>query len=78
MRSDVCDSIHSNIIQGLKYLETKRLLEIMFVNGNTQYYHDIPHDIWDEFKDSDSHGKYFYNTIRNQFDFSLESPDFEY
>jgi hypothetical protein len=78
MRLDVCFALNSNIIQRLKYVRAKNLLEIMFKNGNTHYYHNVPDVIWDEFKDSNSHGKYFYNTIRNKYDFSLELSDFEH
>jgi hypothetical protein len=52
-------------------------LEILFKSGNIQYYHDVPCDIWNEFKESDYPGKYFYNHFRNKFDFSLEAGEAE-
>ncbi|MDR0620858.1 MAG: KTSC domain-containing protein [Deltaproteobacteria bacterium] len=77
MRSDVCFSLNSNVIQRLKYVRKESVLEILFKSGNIQYYHDVPCDIWNEFKESDYPGKYFYNHFRNKFDFSLEAGEAE-
>jgi hypothetical protein len=70
----VCFSLNSNVIQRLKYIRKFNLLEILFKSGNIKYYHGVPDEIWNEFKESESHGKYFYNSFRNKFDFSLEMP----
>jgi hypothetical protein len=77
MRLDVCFSLNSNVIQKLKYVHAQKLLEVFFKNGNVQYYHDVPDVIWNEFKEARSHGQYFFNSIRSQYDFSLEPAELD-
>ncbi|MDR2367721.1 MAG: KTSC domain-containing protein [Deltaproteobacteria bacterium] len=77
MRADVCLSPTSNVIERMKYVRKKSVLEILFKSGNVQYYHQVPTEIWTEFKESDPHGKYFYNHFRNKYDFSLEPAELE-
>ncbi|MDR1109891.1 MAG: KTSC domain-containing protein [Deltaproteobacteria bacterium] len=77
MSFDISFSNKSSLIHRLKYTFEKKLLEILFKNGNTHFYHNVPREIWDELKEAESQGKYFFDSIRHKFDFSLESAELE-
>jgi hypothetical protein len=75
MTQDVCFLKNSNIVHRIKYVRSKGILEILFKSGNIQYYHNVPMEVWNEFKESDSPGMFFYHSLRNKYDFSLELAD---
>ena len=61
---DTPDSSH---IARLQYDETSSQLIIEFRNGKKYSYSDVPYEIWNDFIESPSAGKYFSANIRGKY-----------
>ena len=61
-------SVSSSIISSIGYDPSNGTLEIQFnQDGGVWHYFDVPKSVWNEFKKSSSHGKYFLANINNQY-----------
>lgn len=57
----------SSNISRISYDETSSNLEVEFLNGRVYQYFDIPVLIWQQFKQSDSKGKFLHTTIKGNY-----------
>jgi hypothetical protein len=64
----------STLVKYFKYDYMALRLETYFTNGNIYYYYDVPHEIWQKLTQSEQQGKFFYDIIRNKYDYSVERP----
>ena len=48
-------------------------LIIGFTSGKSYIYFDVPKNVWREFADAESQGKYFNKNIRNSYEYALEN-----
>jgi hypothetical protein len=60
-----------NILNTVYFVETKRLY-IGFSRGNMYSYENIDFDLYQEFEDAESHGKFFHTKINNRFSYRKE------
>mgnify|MGYP001596942593 CR=1 FL=1 len=58
----------SSIIKEISYDEADQKLVITFTNNQKYKYDKVPQKIIDEWKKSDSQGKYFIKEIKGKFD----------
>lgn len=45
------------------------LLTIQFANGRKYIYMDVPRDVWEAFRASESKGRFFNQNIRGKFEY---------
>ena len=64
----------SSIIREAIYNKEEENLMVRFVNGKAYRYKNVPENIWKDFKNSHSKGKYFHSAIRNDYT-GIESID---
>ena len=57
----------SNIAEAF-YSHKASFLIIVFKNGASYHYKNVPEETWNEFKASESKGKYFYYQIKDWYD----------
>lgn len=57
----------SSNISRIGYDEESMILEVEFLNGRVYQYLDIPVPIWQQFKQSDSKGKFLHYTIKGNY-----------
>lgn len=62
-------SVSSSNIESIGYDEATSVLEIEFHNGSIYQYFKVPRDIYDELMSANSHGKFFFENIKNSFSF---------
>ena len=60
-------SVKSSNIKSIGYDETSNTLEIEFNDGHIYQYIKVPINIYNELMKSESQGKFFHATIRNNF-----------
>ncbi len=60
--------IKSSNISEAFYSHKAAFLIIVFKDGASYHYRDVPLEIWQEFLASDSKGSYFHHNIRNWYD----------
>jgi hypothetical protein len=59
----------SNIVK-IKYYEDNYILEVEFQNGGIYHYYDVPIPVWENFKASDSKGKFLHEHIKGNYRYS--------
>jgi hypothetical protein len=57
-------SVQSSHIMRVGYDSDKQLLKIVFRNGGTYHYSNVPDSIFNEIRMAPSVGKYFHQTIK--------------
>jgi hypothetical protein len=57
----------SSNIQSVGYDVASHVLEIEFTTGATYQYFDVPEYIYEAMMNASSHGKYFYQNIRDNY-----------
>ena len=62
--------IASSNIQSIGYDEANNVLEIEFTGGARYQYHNVPSDIYQNLLNAQSTGKYFVESIKNQFSYT--------
>lgn len=60
-------NVVSTNIEFIEYDSDNSLLKVGFTNGRSYEYKDVPQDIFNNFKDADSKGKFFAKHIKNKF-----------
>ena len=60
-------SVESSTIISIGYSEEKKELHIIF-NGSHEYvYRDVPADLWQQFREAESVGRFFAQNIKKKF-----------
>jgi len=68
--------VQSSQLHAIGYDPARSVLAIRFKTGATYEYAEVPKEIFDEFLDSESPGKFFGQHIRGAFEFSrLPNPE---
>lgn len=60
-----------NILNTVYFVESKRLY-IGFNRGNMYSYENVDFELYQEFEDAESHGKFFHSKIKNRFPYRKE------
>lgn len=63
--------IVSKVISSAIYEKEKFLLRIKFNNQKEYVYYNVPMDLWEHFKKSESKGKFYNQFIKNKFKLSI-------
>lgn len=62
------NNFKSSNIQSIGYEEFTMTLEVIFKpRGSVYYYKDVPKEIWEQFKNSESKGTYFARFIKDKY-----------
>lgn len=64
------EEVDSSMLVSVGYDEKKKILEAEFTSGGVYEYYDVEKSVYDELMAADSHGSYFYNNIRDDYDYS--------
>lgn len=64
------ESVTSTNIDEIGYDNDRRILEILFRNGSTYQYFDVPSQIFEELRSSSSLGQYINSNIKGHFRYS--------
>lgn len=65
----VRQNVNSSNIVSIGYDRETQTLEIEFVSGIYQYF-NVPEGVYEELLNASSHGKYFYQSIRDNYQYS--------
>lgn len=61
--------VSSSNLAAIGYDASQQVLEIEFLNGGVYRYFDVPEGLFDQLMAAGSHGSFFSQNIRNQFQF---------
>lgn len=64
--------VNSSVINDVSYDDTNGGMFVIFWNGDTFYYENVPKSLYQEFVESESIGKFFHLNIKNKFHFRKE------
>ena len=67
--SETRTPVASSSILSVGYDEDENALEIEFQSGGIYRYADVPHDTYEELLRARSHGSYFHENLRGQYDY---------
>lgn len=59
--------VQSSTIKSLSYDESKEQMQILFKGGERYLYEEFPIELWNQFINSESKGRYFNSRIKNDF-----------
>lgn len=59
--------VESEAIRIIEYDEISRGLVVTFVSGGTYSYDRVPRQVYQQFIAAESHGRYFYEHIRDRY-----------
>ena len=62
-------TVESSNLASIGYDSENEILEIEFNHGGIYQYFDVPHDVYEELMNAESHGKYFSANIRNDYEY---------
>ena len=62
------ETVDSSMISSIGYDASTKTLEIEFNSGAVWQYFDFPKNLWKEFKDADSYGRYFRDCIQDMYE----------
>ena len=65
--------VQSTAITSIRYNADARELDVMFTNGTAYCYDNVPLQVYLEFVDVESKGRFFNEKIKDQFPFTEES-----
>ena len=60
--------VSSSAIKEVLYLHSVQALFVVWRQGKVSMYRDVPVEVSNEIKDSESKGEYFWNNIRDQYE----------
>jgi hypothetical protein len=61
--------VESKDIKSIGYDDKTLSLEVEFNSGSIYVYFKVPKNIYIEFMEADSHGKFFHRNIKNKFEY---------
>ena len=64
-------AVESSNLASVGYDEKTKTLEIQFNHGGIYEYYNVDKRVYEELMKADSHGRYFYYNIRDDYDYSL-------
>ena len=59
--------VQSSNLAAVGYDESSRTLEVLFCDGSTYHYFDVPESIFQQLLHAESKGKFHYRHIRHNF-----------
>ena len=62
-------TVSSSNLASVGYDEENQILEIEFKHGGVYQYFDVPQSEYDALMNASSHGSYFSNNIRNDYEY---------
>lgn len=62
-------TVESSNLASIGYDSENEILEVEFNHGGIYQYFDVPHDVYEELMNTESHGKYFSANIRNDYEY---------
>ncbi|MDR0605293.1 MAG: KTSC domain-containing protein [Bacteroidales bacterium] len=62
-------TVESSNLASIGYDSENEILEVEFNHGGIYQYFDVPHDVYEELMNAESHGKYFSANIRNDYEY---------
>ena len=65
-REGVSAEVESSFVRSLAYLEDKDIVIVSLENG-VYAYNDVPYEVYQEFLNSNSQGKFYNSFIKNTF-----------
>lgn len=63
------ENVESSNLASVGYDADNQILEIEFNHGGVYQYFDVPESIFEELMGADSHGRYFANNIKNEYQY---------
>jgi hypothetical protein len=63
------ETVSSSNLASIGYDEENQILEVEFNHGGVYQYFDVPQSEYDALMNASSHGSYFSNNIRNEYEF---------
>lgn len=69
MRIPKMKSVKSSNIDSIGYNESKKQLFVKFRNDTIYVYKDVPIEVWENFQNAESKGKFVYYELRNMYDY---------
>lgn len=64
---DVTRQFNSSVIAEAMYFAMRKLLKITLVSGREYVYQGVPRDVYEEFFDSESAGRYYNREIKGHY-----------
>lgn len=61
--------VASSSVRSVGYDDEENVLEIEFQSGGIYRYDDVPHETYEELLSASSHGGYFHENVRGQYDY---------
>lgn len=58
----------SSEIEWIGYEHKDRMLQVEFIEGPVYRYQEVPHNIFEEFLQAPSHGRYFESNVKGKFE----------
>ena len=58
----------SSEIEWIGYEHKDRMLQVEFIEGPVYRYQEVPHNIFEEFLQASSHGRYFETNVKGKFE----------
>ena len=59
----------STEIEWIGYEQKNQMLQVEFIEGSVYQYHQVPETVYDEFLAAPSHGKYFEQSVKGQYEY---------
>jgi hypothetical protein len=63
------EPLRSTSLKSAGYDEAHRWLDVEFLNGDIYRYLDVPAEVYVDFCDAESHGRFYVKYIRDSFEF---------
>ncbi len=63
----ILQSVESDVIHAIGYDPEIQLLEIIFNSGRIYQYREVPPQVYEQFMNAESKGRYFNENIRGEF-----------
>jgi len=64
---EIVSNFESSNVSEIRYESSTSTLEVVFHNGGTYQYFDVPDHIWEAFKAADSKGKFLAYSIKGHY-----------
>lgn len=64
---EVVSNFESSNVSEIRYESSSSTLEVVFHNGGTYQYFDVPENIWEAFKYADSKGQFLAQNIKGHY-----------
>jgi hypothetical protein len=63
------EPLRSSSLKSAGYDEGRMTLEIEFLNGDVYRYSNVPMEVYTDFLDAESHGRFYVKNIRDAYEF---------